>query len=179
MLSNYLTTGYWEAAGTYTRKFNLGSTGTGAKKWCTYLQHHRLGNDSIGDSNGLSQERKDLTREVFKLYEEITDINFVEVSTDGDIRFTDNDSGAYAYLGGGWYDQYPESGANNYNAAITDFSVINVASNWYSGDSSYKGYTPQTIFHEIGHALGLGTSRSIQRGGRLSYLYKQRRVWQR
>ena len=152
MLSNYLTKGYWEAAGTYTRKFNLGSTGTGAKNGV--LTYNITG--WANDSNGLSQERKDLTREVFKLYEEITDINFVEVSTDGDIRFTDNDSGAYAYLGRGWYDQYPESGAINYNAAITDFSVINVASNWESGDSSYNGYTPQTIFHEIGHALGLG-----------------------
>jgi hypothetical protein len=151
-LANYLTTGYWEAAGTYTRKFNLGSTGTGAKNGA--LTYNITG--WIDDSNGLSQERKDLTREVFKLYEGITGINFVEVSTDGDIRFTDNDSGAYAYLGGGWYDQNPDSGATNTNAAIADFSVINIASNWYSGDSSYNGYTPQTIFHEIGHALGLG-----------------------
>ena len=151
-LANYLTTGYWEAAGTYTRKFNLGSTGTGAKNGA--LTYNITG--WIDDSNGLSQERKDLTREVFKLYEGITGINFVEVSTDGDIRFTDNDSGAYAYLGGGWYDQNPDSGATNTNAVIADFSVINIASNWYSGDSSYNGYTPQTIFHEIGHALGLG-----------------------
>ena len=61
VLSNYLTTGYWEAAGTYTRKFNLGRTGTGAKNGV--LTYNITG--WANDSNGLSQERKDLTREVF------------------------------------------------------------------------------------------------------------------
>ena len=150
-LADYLTTGYWEDAGTYTRKYNLGSTGTGAKSG--QLTYNITGWQN--DLNGLSLERQNLTREVFKVYEELTGITFVEVSTGGDIRFTDNDSGAYAYLAGGWYD-YTDSGKINYSAAITDFSVINIASNWYYGNSSYGGYTPQTIFHEIGHALGLG-----------------------
>ncbi|WP_415408971.1 S8 family serine peptidase [Synechococcus sp. A10-1-5-9] len=151
-LSDYLTTGFWEEAGTYTRRFNLGGSGLGAKNG--QLTYNITG--WADDSNGLSAERQNLTREVFKVYEAITGISFVEVATEGDFRFTDNDSGAYAYLGGGWYDQDPNTGTIDYNAAIIDYSVINVASSWFYGDSSYNSYTPQTIFHEIGHALGLG-----------------------
>ena len=87
-LSDYLTTGFWEEAGRFTRRYNLGSTGGGAK-------NGRLTFNITGwenDSNGLSSERKALTREVFKVYEAITGISFVEVATGGDIRFTDNDS---------------------------------------------------------------------------------------
>ena len=151
-LSDYLTTGFWEQAGGFTNQFNLGGSGLGAKSG--QLTYNITG--WANDLNGLSAERQALTREVFKVYETITDIKFVEVITDGDIRFTDNDSGAYAYLGDGWWEQDPNTGLIDYNAAITDYSVVNVASSWFYGDSSYNGYTPQTIFHEIGHALGLG-----------------------
>ena len=144
-LSDYLTTGYWQESGTYTRRFNLGSSGIGAKNG--QLTYNVTGWNN--DSDGLTDERKKLAREVFKLYGANTNIDFIEVTTGGDIRFTDNGTGAYAYLASGWWDQYP-------NSAITDYSVINVASNWYGGDSSYVGYTAQTIFHEVGHSMGLG-----------------------
>ena len=85
-MADYLTTRYWEDAGTYTRKYNLGNTGTGAKSG--QLTYNITGWQN--DLNGLSLERQNLTREVFKVYEELTGITS-EVSTGGDIRFTDND----------------------------------------------------------------------------------------
>jgi hypothetical protein len=53
-------------------------------------------------------------------------------------------------LASGWYAD------STYTRAITDYSVVNVASDWYSSRSGYNTYTVQTFFHEVGHALGLG-----------------------
>ena len=146
-LADYLTTGYWQENGTYTRKFNLTSTGIGAKNGV--LTYNLSGWADDGD--GLTAERRTLAREVFKVYSAALGINFQEVTgTGGDIRFTDNDTGAYAYLASGWYAD------STYTRAITDYSVVNVASDWYSSRSGYNTYTVQTFFHEVGHALGLG-----------------------
>ncbi len=146
-LADYLTTGYWQEAGTYSRKFNLTSSGTGAKNGV--ITYNLTG--WANDSNGLSADRQALAREVFKLYSAVLGINFQEVSgSGGDIRFSDNKSGAYASLGAGWY----VDGART--AAIIDYSIVNVEAAWYDGKSNYNTYTPQTFFHEIGHALGLG-----------------------
>ena len=146
-LATYLTTGYWQDAGTYTRKYNLTSSGTGAKSGV--ITYNLTG--WANDANGLSADRQALAREVFKLYEATSGIDFQEVSGPaGDIRFTDNDSGAYAYAASGWY-------SNSSRTSVTvDYSVINVQSSWYDGKSNYNTYTPQTFAHEIGHALGLG-----------------------
>lgn len=146
-LANYLTTGYWQEAGTYTRKYNLSGSGTGAKSGTITYNITGWANDS----NGLAADRQALTREVFKLYSAILGINFKEVTgSGGDIRFTDNDTGAYAYMASGWY---ADSSRTN---VIIDYSVVNVEATWYDGKANYNTYTPQTIFHEIGHALGLG-----------------------
>ena len=146
-LADYLTTGYWREAGTYARRFNLTSSGTGAKNGVITYNITGWANDS----NGLSADRQALTREVFKLYSAVTGITFREVTgSGGDIRFTDNDSGAYAYMASGWY-----ADSTRQNVTI-NYSVVNVQASWYDGRSNYNTYTPQTIFHEIGHALGLG-----------------------
>lgn len=146
-LANYLTTGYWQEAGTFTRKFNLSSSGIGAKNGT--ITYNITG--WADDANGLSGDRQNLVREVFKLYSETLGINFQEVAgSGGDIRFTDNDSGAYAYLASGWYAD------SSRTSAIIDYSVVNIESNWYNGQSNYNSYTPQTAFHEVAHALGLG-----------------------
>lgn len=146
-LANYLTRDFWLEAGTYARRFNLTSSGTGAKNGVITYNVTGWANDG----NGLSADRRALTREVFKLYSAVTGINFREVTgSGGDIRFTDNDSGAYAYMASGWY-----ADSTRKNVTI-NYSVVNVEASWYDGRSNYNTYTPQTIFHEIGHALGLG-----------------------
>jgi hypothetical protein len=146
-LANYLTRDFWLEAGTYARRFNLTSSGTGAKNGV--ITYNVTG--WADDGNGLSADRRVLTREVFKLYSAVTGINFREVTgSGGDIRFTDNDSGAYAYMASGWYAD------STRKDVIIDYSVVNVQASWDGGRSNYNTYTPQTIFHEIGHALGLG-----------------------
>ncbi|MBD2548531.1 M10 family metallopeptidase C-terminal domain-containing protein [Microcystis elabens FACHB-917] len=146
-LANYLTRDFWLEAGTYARRFNLTSSGTGAKNGV--ITYNVTG--WADDGNGLSADRRALTREVFKLYSAVTGINFREVTgSGGDIRFTDNDSGAYAYMASGWYAD------STRKVVIIDYSVVNVQASWDGGRSNYNTYTPQTIFHEIGHALGLG-----------------------
>lgn len=146
-LATYLTTGYWQQAGTYTRRYNLSSSGIGAKSGT--LTYNVSG--WAKDSNGLSPERQDLAREVFKGYAAVLGINLREVSGDsGDLRFTDNDTGAYAYAATGWYNDASQS------SVTVDYSVVNVEAGWYGGLSGFNTYTPQTFFHEIGHALGLG-----------------------
>ena len=147
ILANYLTRDFWLEAGTYARRYNLSSGGTGAKNGIITYNVTGWANDA----NGLSSDRQALTREVFNLYSATLGINFREVTGSGDdIRFTDNDSGAYAYMATGWY---ADSTRQN---VIIDYSVVNVQASWYDGKSNYNTYTPQTIFHEIGHALGLG-----------------------
>ena len=146
-LANYLTRDFWLAAGTYARRYNLTSSGTGAKNGV--ITYNVTG--WADDANGLSSDRQALTREVFKLYSAVLGITFREVTgSGGDIRFTDHKSGAYAYMASGWY---ADSTQKN---VIIDYSVVNVQASWYDGKSNYNTYTPQTIFHEIGHALGLG-----------------------
>ncbi|MFM7311658.1 MAG: M10 family metallopeptidase [Cyanobium sp.] len=146
-LADYLTTGYWQEAGTYTRRYNLAASGPGAKNGV--ITYNLTG--WADDSNGITADRQALVREVFKLYSSVLGVSFREVSgSGGDIRFTDNDAGAYAYMASGWY-----ADSSRTTVAI-DFSVVNVESAWYDGRSNYNTYTPQTFFHEVGHALGLG-----------------------
>lgn len=147
ILADYLTRDFWLEAGTYSRRFNLSSGGTGAKNGI--ITYNVTG--WADDANGLSSDRQALTREVFKLYSATLGINFREVTgPGGDIRFTDNDNGAYSYTAAGWYTDRTRL------SVIIDYSVVNVQASWYDGKSNFNTYTPQTIFHEIGHALGLG-----------------------
>ncbi|MEY3963630.1 MAG: hypothetical protein RLZZ106_885, partial [Cyanobacteriota bacterium] len=143
-LADYLRVGFWSDFGSVARRYNLGSSGLNPNNG---VLHYNVSGWS-GDSNGLTAERQALAREAFKLYEAVLGIRFIETTSTGtevDFFFSDNDPGrAYAYPAGVSYSQG------------VDYTVINIASDWHGGLSTFGSYTPQTFLHEIGHGLGLG-----------------------
>jgi len=131
-LADYLRVGFWSDYGSVARRYNLGSSGLNPNNG---VLHYNVSGWS-GDSNGLTAERQALAREAFKLYEAVLGIRFVETTSTGtevDFFFSDNDPGrAYAYPAGTSYSQG------------VDYTVINIASDWHGGLSTFGSYTPQT-----------------------------------
>lgn len=147
-MSNFLELGYWNN-GTGSRH-NVGSSGLDANNGVLHYNVSgftdlRYGGGS--DADGVSEARAELIRDAFAVYGSVLGIEFVETtSTDDsvvDFFFSDNKSGAYA-------------GSTRYNDGSIYYSYINLAENWSGGTSTYDDYTLQIIFHEIGHAMGLG-----------------------
>lgn len=136
-LASYLEQGYWSVD---DRHYNVTDSGANAKDgvilynlsgWAT-------------DADGLTPERAALVREVFKLYAATLGIEFSETTDPdlADINFGDNDAGrAYA--------------VSHVGAAGT-ISSSYIDAGWNGGGSGYDDYIVQTVFHEIGHTLGLG-----------------------
>ncbi|MEO1113897.1 MAG: M57 family metalloprotease, partial [Pseudomonadota bacterium] len=148
-MADYLTSGYWADKGLNvtnsegTLSHNLGSSGTDANNGVLYYNVSGFSSDS----NGITEDRKVLVREAFKLFEATLGIDFEETTSTNtsqvDFFFSDNSSGAWANY-------------SYYSSGTIATSYVNVASSWSGGTSTYNDYTLQTIFHEIGHALGLG-----------------------
>ncbi len=149
-LADFLATGYWDAAGSITRRWNLTDTGPGAMGG--QITYSVSGNWVDGD--GISSVHADLVRTAFQYLENITGIDFVETTStvydEVNIAFGDNYGGAYSYLDNGVWDVYGES-------AFATHAVVNVNPTWYNGGASVENdYVLQTFIHEILHALGLG-----------------------
>lgn len=148
-LADFLTTEFWTNFGTVPREFNL--TGSGLNPKNGVLHYNVSGFSDAGgagtDTNGISAARAELVRDVLDVFGEVLGISFVETSSSStsftDIFFKDTDAGsAYANSAG-------------FSAGI-QYSWINIGQDWSGGTSTYNDYTLQTIFHEVGHALGLG-----------------------
>lgn len=149
-LADYLRVGFWQEWGDITRRYNLTDSGTNPNRGV--LLYNTSGWSQ--DADGLVAARRTLVREVFKLYEAVLGIDFVETTatdTTVDIFFSDNGSGAYTSMVG--------------SSLGVDYSIININAGWAGGASSYDSFTVRTIFHEIGHALGLGHQGLYNGGG--------------
>ncbi len=148
-LADFLTTDFWTAFGTVPRQFNLTDSGLNPKSGVLHYNVSGFSNVNRAgtDTNGLTAPRADLVRDVMDVFGEVLGISFVETSSSNadftDIFFKDTDAGrAYA-------------NSTGFSAGV-QYSWINIGQDWSGGTSTYKDYTLQTIFHEVGHALGLG-----------------------
>ena len=122
-IADQLTTGFW---GGSPRAFSLGSS-----RRITY------------DVSDLPAAARNLAEEALALWADITGIQFVSVSSGGQITFEDTNSGAYAY--------------SSVAGGTIFSSTVNVSATWLTDyGSGLDSYTFQAYIHEVGHALGLG-----------------------
>ena len=89
----------------------------------------------------LTSDGQAHARRALDAWAEITGLTFAEVSSGGNIRFDDNQTGAFASMS--------TSGSRIISASI------NVNATWVANDRA-DTYAFQTYLHEIGHVLGLG-----------------------
>ena len=123
-----LTNGYWQSNGYSRHRFNTNTNG-----------------DITVDITRLNADGKNLAKAALKVWENYSGLNFKfgNLGNAADIRFDDENSGAYA-----GYSAYGNTTVSSY---------INVSKSWVSYyGTNLGGYAYQTYLHEIGHALGLG-----------------------
>jgi len=103
----------------------------------------------------LDSFEKNLVREAFNKISKYINLKFVEVPSGGDIQFGSADLGAYGASG---IIKYIFSNGLFLPPVYIhlDNSLQNMRDEYfYNTDSTYSGWGVVTIYHEIGHALGL------------------------
>jgi serralysin len=92
---------------------------------------------------GLTAAGKTLAREALKLWGDVIGVQFVEVTSGGQITFNDDQPGAFT--DGSW------------SSGIISSSHVNISTQWLADyGTGLNSYSFQSYVHEIGHALGLG-----------------------
>ena len=124
-LAEYLTEGYWRDDGSTPAHWNT-------------AQDNRI----TVDLTGLTAAGAQLARWALDAWARVVDLDFVEVSSGADIRFTDNETGAF-------------SDSTSMNGYITS-ARVNIPASWLNDGTTIDSYAFSTYMHEIGHALGLG-----------------------
>ena len=93
------------------------------------------------DVSNLTADGQVHARRALGAWAEVTGLTFVERTSGANLKFDDNQIGAFATMS--------TSGGKILSA------TVNINASWLSGDRA-DSYAFQTYLHEIGHALGLG-----------------------
>lgn len=130
-ISNYLVKGYWQ-------DFNDWGPRSWADTSITY------------DVSALSAERQVLARMAFAAWDEISDLDFTDVSGGGsaDVSFV-MEAASNPGESTAWETDDAFSGS------VISSAVIHIAAN-FDTDTAINSSAFETFIHEIGHALGLG-----------------------
>ena len=114
--------------------------------WGAGNEHHfdvTQGGSITVNITGLTAAGKNLARAALAEWTDIIGVNFVEVTSGGQIVFDDNQSGAAT--DGTW------------SNGIATSAHVNISTQWLATYGvGLNSYSFQTYIHEIGHALGLG-----------------------
>ena len=114
--------------------------------WGAGQEHHfnvGPGGSITVNVTALTTAGKTLARAALEQWSDIIGVNFVEVTSGGQIVFDDNQSGAHTDA--------------SWAGGFTTSAHVNVSTQWLTQNGTgLNSYSFQTYIHEIGHALGLG-----------------------